>query len=51
MLTRLARGELQPVIAEVLPLEQIARAHAMLEAGDARGKVVLRVAGSTAEFG
>jgi len=41
MLDGIARGRLHPVIANVLPLREIARAHAMLEEGSARGKLVL----------
>jgi NADPH:quinone reductase-like Zn-dependent oxidoreductase len=43
VLDRLAKGELAPVIADVLPLAAIAGAHAVLERGEARGKLVLRV--------
>lgn len=37
------RGELKPVVGQVLGFEQAARAHAVLEAGDVIGKVVLAV--------
>ena len=37
-----ARGALRPVIAEVLPLQDAATAHKMLEAGASFGKVVLK---------
>jgi NADPH:quinone reductase-like Zn-dependent oxidoreductase len=37
-----AKGELRPVIAEVLPLSETARAHAMSQGGHVRGKIVLR---------
>lgn len=37
-----ARGELRPLIAEVLPLHEAVRAHKMLESGGSFGKVVLR---------
>ncbi len=40
----LAQGRIDPVVAEVLPLEEVRRAHEMLEAGTAPGKLVLRVA-------
>ena len=43
VLDRLAEGELSPVIADVLPMASIAGAHAALERGDSRGKLVLRV--------
>jgi len=39
----LARGELQHNIAERLPLAQCARAHEIVESGQAIGNVVLRV--------
>lgn len=39
------RGQLQPVIDSVLPLEDVAEAHEMVEAGGLTGKVVLDVAG------
>jgi NADPH:quinone reductase len=35
------RGLVRPVIAQTLPLEEVARAHALLEAGGLRGKIVL----------
>jgi NADPH2:quinone reductase len=44
-MTRLIeRGQMRPVIDEVLPLNQVARAHERLDSGHGRGKVVLRVA-------
>ena len=39
-----AQGEVHVEIAEVLPLAEVARAHAISEAGHVRGKLVLRVA-------
>jgi NADPH:quinone reductase len=36
-------GTLRPVVSEVLPLEQAAEAHRMLEAGHRQGKLVLEV--------
>jgi D-arabinose 1-dehydrogenase-like Zn-dependent alcohol dehydrogenase len=36
------RGQMRPVVDEVLPLNQVARAHQRLESGHGRGKVVLR---------
>lgn len=36
-------GKLKVVLAEVLPLEQAAKAHELSEAGHVRGKLVLRM--------
>lgn len=41
----LDRGLVRPVIGEVLPLREVARAHARIESGHGRGKIVLRIAG------
>jgi NADPH2:quinone reductase len=38
------RGQLRPLIEEVLPLEQVRKAHERLDSGHGRGKIVLRVA-------
>lgn len=38
------RGQARPVLDEVLPLEEAARAHERLDTGHGRGKIVLRVA-------
>ncbi len=38
------RGQMRPLVDEVLPLNQVARAHERLESGHGRGKIVLRVA-------
>jgi NADPH:quinone reductase len=38
------RGEMKPLVDEVLPLEQVRRAHERLDSGHGRGKIVLRVA-------
>ena len=35
------RGEVEPVIHEVVPLDELARAHEMLEEGDVFGKLVI----------
>ena len=35
------RGEVEPVIHEVVPLDELARAHEMLEAGEVFGKLVI----------
>ncbi len=44
-LARIAdRGQLKPVIAETLPLEQVHKAHQRLDTGHGAGKVILRVA-------
>jgi len=39
-----AQGDVHVEIADVLPLAEVARAHAISEAGHVRGKLVLRVA-------
>ncbi|WP_137286621.1 zinc-binding dehydrogenase [Halorussus salinisoli] len=45
-LRRLAeRGQLEPVIDSVLPLEEVAKAHEMVESGGLTGKVVLDISG------
>jgi putative PIG3 family NAD(P)H quinone oxidoreductase len=41
---KLENGEIAPVIQSTLPLEEAARAHELLEANEAMGKIVLRVA-------
>jgi NADPH:quinone reductase len=38
------RGQMRPMVDEVLPLNQVGKAHERLESGHGRGKVVLRVA-------
>lgn len=38
------RGQLKPVVDEVLPLEQVGRAHERLDSGHGRGKMVLSIA-------
>ena len=44
-MTRLIeREQLRPLVDEVLPLDQVGKAHERLESGHGRGKVVLRVA-------
>ena len=40
----LQRGQMTPLVDEVLPLSQVGKAHERLESGHGRGKVVLRVA-------
>ncbi|WP_407652753.1 zinc-binding dehydrogenase [Amycolatopsis cynarae] len=37
-----ARGELRPVVHEVLPLDQAVRAHRTMDAGEAFGRIVLK---------
>ena len=37
------RGLVKPIVAEVLPLEQVGKAHEQLDSGHGRGKIVLRV--------
>jgi NADPH:quinone reductase-like Zn-dependent oxidoreductase len=41
VLELLARGSISPAIHTVLPLSEIRRAHAMLEAGDVTGRIIL----------
>jgi NADPH:quinone reductase-like Zn-dependent oxidoreductase len=36
-------GKIRPVIAEVLPLREAAKAHRISEEGHTRGKIVLKV--------
>jgi NADPH2:quinone reductase len=44
-MTRLIeRGQMRPLIDQVLPLEQVRKAHERLDSGHGRGKIVLRVA-------
>ncbi|SMX32141.1 medium chain dehydrogenase/reductase family protein [Maliponia aquimaris] len=43
LFTLLAEQQITPVIAEVMPLDDVRRAHMRLEAGEAAGKLVLRV--------
>lgn len=43
LLAMLAEGRIAPVVAEVLPLEEVRRAHERVEAGEVAGKLVLRV--------
>jgi NADPH2:quinone reductase len=38
------RGQVRPLVDEVLPLNQVAKAHERLESGHGRGKIALRVA-------
>jgi NADPH:quinone reductase len=38
------RGQVRPLVAEVLPLEEVGKAHERLDSGHGRGKVILRVA-------
>lgn len=38
------RGQMKPLVDEVLPLNEVGRAHERLDSGHGRGKVVLRVA-------
>lgn len=40
---QIERGRIKPVIDSVLPLENVAEAHAKLERGGVRGKIVLQV--------
>jgi NADPH2:quinone reductase len=43
MRTVIEQGKLRPLIEEVLPLEQVAKAHERLDSGHGRGKIVLRI--------
>lgn len=43
LFTMLADGRIAPVVAEVLPFEQVRYAHERVEAGEVAGKLVLRV--------
>lgn len=40
----LERGVVKPLIDQILPLEEVAKAHERLDSGHGRGKIVLRVA-------
>ena len=40
----LARGVLRPVVDRVLPIEQAAEAHRLMQASEHFGKIVLRIA-------
>ena len=44
MLRVALRGELRPVIDQVLPLERAREAHERLESGEQFGKIVIRIA-------
>ena len=46
VLPKLADRTIVPLIHAVLPLEQVAQAHAMMESSEHFGKIVLRVATS-----
>src|SRR5262249_50814006 len=41
-LALVARGAIKPIISMALPLEQAAKAHALVEAGKSAGRIVLR---------
>jgi NADPH:quinone reductase len=41
--TLIERGMIRPLVAEVLPLEEVGKAHERLDSGHGRGKVILRV--------
>jgi NADPH:quinone reductase len=44
-MTRLIeRGQIRPLVDQVLPLNEVGKAHERLDSGHGRGKVVLRVA-------
>jgi NADPH2:quinone reductase len=44
MTALLERGQMKPIVAEVLPLAQVGMAHERLDTGHGRGKIVLTVA-------
>jgi len=44
MSTLIERGQVRPLVAEVLPLEEVGKAHERLDSGHGHGKLVLRVA-------
>lgn len=44
MSTLIERGQVRPLVVEVLPLEEVGKAHERLDSGHGRGKVVLKVA-------
>jgi NADPH:quinone reductase len=37
------RGQMRPIVDEVLPLDEVGKAHERLDSGHGRGKVALRV--------
>lgn len=37
-------GQMKPLVEEVLPLNEVGKAHERLDSGHGRGKIVLRVA-------
>ena len=37
------RGQVRPLVTEVLPLDEVGKAHERLDSGHGHGKVVLRV--------
>jgi NADPH:quinone reductase-like Zn-dependent oxidoreductase len=41
-LALVARGAVKPIVSHALPLEEAAQAHALVEAGKAVGRIVLR---------
>ena len=41
--TLIERGQVRPLVAEVLPLDEVGKAHERLDSGHGRGKVILRV--------
>ncbi len=41
--TAIEAGQLRPIVSTVLPLEQVAEAHRLLEAGHVQGKLVLAI--------
>ena len=47
VITALSRGEIRPAVSARLPLSEVRAAHAMLEKGEALGKIVMTAPGSS----
>lgn len=47
MFTLLSQGKIKPLIARTMPLAEARRAHELIEAGEAKGKIVLLVGDQT----
>jgi NADPH2:quinone reductase len=44
MAVLLERGQMRPLVEEVIPLEDVRKAHERLDSGHGRGKIILRIA-------